>query len=163
MSDQMNYLAIDPGTQTTGYAILRQDMTLKYFGMIQSKYKNWVLRSQEILDKLSLIIQKEKIHKAYIEMPEYWQSAVGLAARESGSTQKLSFLIGGMHYLISKKTKVILVTPSQWKGQMSKEIVRNRLIKHYTDKQEQFKSLDHNIIDAIGIGFFMLKYGKKDD
>ena len=60
---------------------------------------------------------------------------------------------------------VILVTPQRWKGQVPKEIMTERILRALSDAERQnlerhfkmfrvIKSLQHNYIDAVGIGLW---------
>jgi hypothetical protein len=80
------------------------------------------------------------------EVPEHFGTK-GYIARETGSVYKLTFVCG-MIYGITDN--VVGYKPSKWKGQVSKEVTRNRLIRDYPEKD--IANLDHNVVDAIGIG-----------
>lgn len=152
----MYILSIDPSIRACGIAIFKDKQLIRYELIQPSKeYMNdaadvnaWYMRAFYVWVHLKELYQHyakmDKI-KVVLEVPEYWNVA-GFAARESGSIFKLSFLCGMIYTL----GDIQLYTPRQWKGQMNKLVVANRLSLHYT--KIDFKELDHNIADAIGIG-----------
>lgn len=62
----------------------------------------------------------------------------------------ITFLTG---WLASLFPRYIMYTPEQWKGQMKKEVVHTRLARLITLPE----GLDHNALDAVGIGLFHLR------
>jgi hypothetical protein len=93
-----------------------------------------------------------------VEQPEVWNVA-GFEARETGSMDKLNFVCGLLYSLRSEVEEYRLVTPQQWKGQLKKEIMCNRLYNHYIVQNIDLRKIDANVADGIGIGHFYL-YGR---
>lgn len=87
-----------------------------------------------------------KWSKCLIEMPQAFHSERSQAAM--GSVIKLAFLVGQFHQLLTVRgIEVELVLVSKWKGNVKKEITRQRVNRHWGwDKK------DHNECDAVGIG-----------
>jgi hypothetical protein len=99
-----------------------------------------------------------------MEVPEHW-AVGGFEARETGSIAKLCFVCGliyGMRYN-EEIEQFELVIPRGWKGQLSKEVVANRLQDEYLQKYDidlsgkaRGTKLNENVMDAIGIGHYKL-------
>lgn len=140
-------IAVDPSVNHCGCAIFIDD-ELDSFGLVSSKKSSYLDRMQEVFDFIRL--KKEYLRASIaLEVPQYW-GAAGYLARESGSIFKLTFLCGMIYGL----SDVTMYTPNDWKGQLPKNAVKNRLSKLYANFD--FSLLDHNVIDAIGIGHFHL-------
>ena len=148
----MGYLiAIDPSINDMGCAIFKNKKLISGELLkprkLGEKSKDHILKSRALL---SAIKERRRLLKSkkvdiILEIPEY-HGVAGYLARESGSIFKLTFLCG----MICSMKDVITYTPSGWKGQLSKEVTQNRLAKYYPKKN--IKELNHNIVDAIGIG-----------
>ena len=157
-------MGIDPSINECGAAIInQQNATCLWYGLIKPKKRNisYEEKSFEIIRHIDEISQSFRIRHIILEVPEYWRVA-GYIARESGSIFKVSFLCGmiyGLQYRSKSQVTVTLVSPSQWKGQMSKVVCRNRLKKWYESKVDNFMMLNHNVVDAIGLCHWFL-YGK---
>ena len=110
------------------------------------------------------------------EIPSYQATPSRSMGWKKGDLQKLTYLVGAIGYVCSdgfwakirpgensslvKTTSIAdpiyrTVTPAGWKGQLSKEIVINRIKKRIPNVVENFNpKLD--IWDAIGIGLWTL-------
>ncbi len=154
----MNILAIDPSVNFCGAAVFNENTKeLVYHHLIKSvdisedgdKFAYTLKSKQIVLQLKMMIINKYDIKKIILEVPEYWKVG-GFIARESGSIFKLTFICG-MIFNISDDIEYILYSPTMWKKQLPKNVVNNRLQKYY-----DVKSMNHNVVDAIGIGHFYL-------
>jgi hypothetical protein len=87
-----------------------------------------------------------------VEMPHYQESAVGSFAWKTGDLQKLVLLVG---FLVADNWgAVTLVNPREWKGQLPKAVVEERIRKRLGTKAcAGFKK---DIWDAVGIGLWAL-------
>ena len=146
-------LAIDPSINFCGTADFKGKQ-LFHSELLQPDH---VGKQGTYLDKcVDIYNQLEAISELYdvliLEIPEHW-GAAGYLSRESGAIFKVTFLCG----MIFTLPNVTTYTPSEWKGQLPKEVVRNRLAKIYP--KVVTKKLNHNIMDAIGIGHRHI-YGK---
>jgi Holliday junction resolvasome RuvABC endonuclease subunit len=156
-----NFISVDPGTRTTGWAIFKEK-NLFLFGKISSNKGNWLENTNHIVRCLDSIYNEHftfGLKVLYLEFPEYWAGEQGWAARESGSIQKLSFLCGRIYERFLEYMKVQLITPSKWKGQLPKEVVQKRLKTIFSSIE---KEEDHNVLDAIGVGYYCGVKGDKD-
>ena len=149
-------IAIDPSINNLGIAIFLDDV-LHTYDLVHPQAnltgeKDYTLKARDMMNKIRAILNKVKEIDSKVqlvtEIPDHFgDSGRGYIARETGAILKLSFVCG-MICGLSEDT--IVYKPSAWKGQMSKEVVRARLVRQYPDKEIEY--LDHNIVDAIGIG-----------
>ena len=148
-------LAIDPGTLNCGYCFMTEGMSLVEYGLIKTKEITWLKNCENVWFRLQELYFERWPKHIIIEYPELHAGMMALAARESGAIFKLSFLCGGMYSMFNETSSIEIVKPSTWKGQLPKEVVRKRLYKIYPEIKN--KDLDHNIVDAIGIGYYTIK------
>lgn len=166
-------IAIDPGSHLTGYAyfekaLVQSDkMVLAQYGLIRATRKDpFDIRCLEINAKLRNLIVKKHCTNCVIEYPQF-QAGKGMHAARQGDTLILAFLCGSitvgwqLHMVLTQQQTGIfmampdLVKPSQWKGQLPKEITTKRCKDKYG--VEHAKKQDHNITDAIMLGDFWVK------
>lgn len=100
-------------------------------------------------------IEKYGVNRMIMEIPEVWAVA-GFQARETGSMTKLMFVCGMLYSLRNDLDELKLVTPRDWKGQLPKEVVANRLNEHYLKLGLDLTKLDANVADGIEIGHYYL-------
>lgn len=156
-----NYLmSVDPSINNLGMAIWDEDnkklLTWQY---IHPKIKS---RTNEFEKSYSMLLQlkewgaKYEVNKIICEVPEHWAVA-GFEARETGSIAKLCFVCGLIYSMRLEVDEMILVKPREWKGQLPKEVVANRLFDEYMEKYElDMVKLNPNVMDGIAIGHFKL-------
>ena len=89
----------------------------------------------------------------YIEMPEHWGTQRGAVAEQSGALLKLCVLIGTMNGLFPED--VILIPVRDWKGQMSKKSVENRVRRKIGADVYTKLGVKTHAIDAVGIGLHL--------
>jgi hypothetical protein len=171
-------VAIDPSINSLGYAVFKKRAIVSY-GLLKEKKggdylekaRNMSVTIRSILDELSEKAYPWPDVQLVTEIPQSFGNA-GYLARESGAERKLTF-VAGMVYGLTPTA--IAYEPQQWKGQLSKCVVRARLSKRYPKLKLYFKEvikcpdckmehrrheLDHNIVDAIAIGFSHFNNGK---
>lgn len=149
-------LSIDPSINFCGYAIHKnKDLYECKLLRSLSVHKDFIDKSKYMVNNLKDTVSKLLALKGKViiitEIPQYWGVA-GFMARESGAIAKLMFLCG---MIVSISNTVITLTPQDWKGQLPKDVVNNRLRKIYPTIN--IAKLNHNIVDAIGIGNFYIK------
>lgn len=90
---------------------------------------------------------------AYIEDTALWQeNLTSLASGSSGDLLTLTKLIGGYCCIcMALRVPFKLITVESWKGQVSKDVVKRRIMR---EKGWMFKN-DH-MTDAVGIGLSMI-------
>lgn len=148
-------ISIDPSINNCGIAIFLDDV-LHTADLIHPQSnlagEEYTIRARDIINKIRAIYNKVKTIDDKVmlitEIPDHFgDSGRGYIARETGAILKLSFICG---MICGLTENTITYKPLTWKGQMSKEVVRARLMRVYPDKQIEY--MDHNIVDAIGIG-----------
>ena len=144
-------MALDPSINFCGCAIFsEQKKKLLSYILItpdKSTKDEWLMKARSVFEQVRE--SSTSVEKIVIEIPEHWGNA-GYLARESGALFKVTFLAG----MICSLDNVITVTPSGWKGQLPKDVMRRRFIKYYPDID--IEKMNHNILDAIGIGHWYL-------
>ncbi len=149
------FMTIDPGINI-GAAIFKYGkfeplLTKSIIG----DQKKWEVTSQLVLHQYKIFLQPLKsnfpeLGTIYIEQPQYMDSFIGRTAATSGSLFKLCCIYGAMFY-ISRELgfSIIPLEITKWKGQMTKEMVANRVFrklgKHY----------ENHICDAVGMGLHL--------
>jgi hypothetical protein len=137
------------------------------FGILHPKEKkDYIIKAQQICQQIK---ELDIYGLGGIQLITELQQGFGVAGhlfRESGAVMKLCFTTG-MIFGLTQDT--IGYTPDQWKKQLPKCVVRARLARIYPKlllykkeiikcdecKQKHRKhDLNHNIVDAIGIGHF---------
>lgn len=166
-------MAVDPSINTAGVAIFKNKKLIhadlitprKILGKTvsteqtvkenkkNSKIIDYVDKARSVYNQIKKLKQDYSVDVVILEVPDYFGVA-GYMARESGAVFKLMFVTG----MIASFDNVVALNPQNWKGQMKKHVVANRLRLIYKEiKSGEIK--DHNVIDAIGIAHFYL-HGK---
>ena len=160
-SVKMKILGIDPSLNACGVAIVN-DGKLSSWGLLNSSKMEKMFdleyadKAYCIFSQINVIRKNKKIDLICLEVPEHF-GVSGYMARESGSIFKLTFLCGMLCVLPNVK----IFPPRIWKGQLPKEVMRNRFVKKFPDLD--IANMDHNILDSIGIGMYGYEtYGKKE-
>jgi Holliday junction resolvasome RuvABC endonuclease subunit len=152
-------MSIDPGLTTTGYAIWKDKKTFITGDVIRPHKQNTSLEKIRFVHReLMKIYRGHMPNSIVIEIPEHWSGATGFAARESGSVFKLLHLVGYIQGAFEHNglARVDLFSPREWKGQLSKEMVKKRLMNITPLKKINLDSFRHDLIDAIAIGYVYL-------
>ena len=164
-----NLLSIDPSINNCGIAVFNlktkelEDAILIHPDKIVKRDGEFYDKAFSIYSKVDQIRDKCSVTEIVCELPDHW-SVGGFAARESGSITKLAFMCGLFYAMRNDVRKFTFTLPRGWKGQLSKDVTKNRIEKTYVGKGKNYtivewKDLDHNICDAIGIGHWAL-YGR---
>jgi hypothetical protein len=146
-------VAIDPSINNCGVSVFF-DNELAGFELLHPSPENtdqhYTIKARDMANKVRKIYQAMKLKDSKLvlvtEIPDNFGIS-GYIARETGSVMKLTFVCG-MIFAIAEDA--IGYMPRQWKCQLKKEVVRNRLVRKYPNMN--IDRLDHNIVDAIGIG-----------
>ena len=143
-------MAIDPSINFMGVAVFEGKKPI-FWRLLrpESVLKDEIQKCVDLYNKVYDLSDEYKPDLIVLEQPDHWAVA-GFEARESGSIQKLVFLCGMLFTL----GNVQLVLPRKWKGQLPKNVVRNRLMPLYPDIIDE--KLDHNIVDALGIAHWRI-------
>lgn len=159
-------LAIDPSINYCGVAIFDmkskklEDAVLIRPTKISQRDGEFYDKAFSIYTKVDEIRDKCGIDQVACELPDHWAVA-GFMARESGSITKLSFMCGLLYGMRNEVEKFVFTLPRGWKGQLSKDVLKNRIEKTYAGKgmkysKDEWAEMDHNVVDAIGIGHWRL-------
>lgn len=109
------------------------------------------------LEAMVLTFKREVLHhsiastlwSATIEFPGMWatsQTSVTSAAR--GDLFKLAALCGAFAVLLWENgTRVKFISPQEWKGQLPKDVVQQRL-----EKRWGITGIPNHALDAVGMG-----------
>ena len=156
-------MAIDPGLGGTGYAVFNPNGALTGVGTIRVGRHDpltYRIRSVSILLRMHLPVSHVPL-RVVIECPEFMGgTAKGSAASRGGALVKLAHVTGAIVGGFSMACEVDLVTPGEWKGQLPKEVMRERLERTMPrrDKARMQKESEH-AWDAYGLGRWFLERG----
>lgn len=121
---------------------------------VGSRYNEYE-KSWSMLIQLKEFIKIYAVNRIICEVSDHW-SIGGFEARESGSIAKLSFVCGLIYSLREDMEEFKLVKPREWKQQIPKHVMINRLRDEYMLKGINLDEIDGNVADAVGIGHFYL-------
>lgn len=157
-------LFIDPGLKGTGWAFfprIYRKAAKKTAGLpAQSGVLHakdgghWIARAEEIRSAFRGVLAAVRPQWVVIEQPMLWlgsatsqASATHAKAGEPGDLFKLAFLVGLLSGVVRDATNAnaVLVMPHEWKGQLAKDHVLERLADF------GLKPKDHEA-DAMGMG-----------
>ena len=154
---------IDPGITGTGYATWSNMFVDKPTRPVSSGCIGIANQSRPWTDRAAHITQilAEDVFDEYgsslvvIEFPQLWSgSAKSQASAEKGSLMKLSYLIGMIGQVLAQdKINMLLVSPMEWKGQMSKDVVIRRT-------KRAFAGWSPRSHDADAVGMALSARGK---
>lgn len=148
-----NLLFIDPGLGGTGWAFFTKinvngpPKPPASSGSFKPKSGGyWEKSAESIWTWYDTLVKTVRPKHIIIETPEAWlTSKKGLASVQRGDIFKTTYLIGGMGCL-SKRTP-LLVLPREWKGQLPKTVVKQRIKKKF-----KLTITNEHEMDAIGMG-----------
>lgn len=153
-------IAVDPGQTDAGVAIF-EDYELTSAFLARST--GWFKTARTAFQRLAKDFPKEVLFNAtlVIEVPDIYKPR-----HLKGDPNDLTCLSQmGAALAGFLGTEPIEYLPKQWKGQVPKKIMIERIQSKLSDAEAKrielpkAKSLHHNIYDAIGIGQFHLQRG----
>ena len=153
----MRILGIDPGLSGTGWAVLNDNNELVSHGVLnfRSDKLSFQKRAMQYGRAIRDIQNSNGIQMAGIEYPAFFDSAGGTMVAKKGDLLKLTFLVGIIYSYLRRnpQTKVLLVPVHEWKGQLPKLVVIQRIKMHYGSRiTRNLKSHDW---DATGIAMHL--------
>ena len=156
-------IAIDPGLAGTGIAIFEGN-TLQYCKSfsVNKTGKTIVERCEEYCCKIDDVIYNGGILYSediviYIEDPCYMGSGKGIVCAESGGLVKLVFYVGYISkHLISSGYRIKPISIQNWKGNLSKEIIKKRIKNVLSIDVCKNKKVSGHSWDAVGIAMYKL-------
>ena len=154
-------LCVDPGLGGTGLAFwsslsgstrasLEPLATQVLKGPASGKY-TWVYRAKEISFDFRISLIALKPQKVVFEVPGLWAgSAKSMASATRGDLFKEAMLVGMlMHAALELEgCDIYTVTPLEWKGQLSKQAVDNRIVRALGRR----RTFPNHVSDAVGMG-----------
>lgn len=152
-------MTIDPSINNLGMAIWDiPTQALLLWKLVHPKpdcRKNEYEKSVSMCDQLREWAKTYAVTEVLMEVPEHW-AVGGFEARETGSIAKLCLVVGLIYSLRDSLEELKIVKPHEWKGQLPKEVMENRLRDDYLAIDVDLSQLNANIVDAIGIGHFYI-------
>jgi hypothetical protein len=151
-------ISIDPSINNVGVAIWELPNVLMMYKLVHPKVgcrNNEYDKSLSILDQLKEWIRTYAVNRMILEVPAHWAVA-GFEARETGSIAKLMLVVGLIYSLKHELDELKIVKPHEWKGQLPKEIMVNRLKEDYLPIGVNLEEINPNVADAIGIGHYYI-------
>lgn len=157
----VNIFAIDPSINQVGWAKvegLRRDEDGVWNDELATwTYGYWDIGShalpyklEEIVDWCKLDVHCDRDWWFVGEWPTYFGTIKGQISAMQGNTINLGAVIAYIAgYFQILPQNVHLLTATQWKGSVPKEITKMRFFKVLGVKQGQIKTINHNAIDAI--------------
>ena len=96
-----------------------------------------------------------------IELPANWFGVRGMHSKNSGAIQKLYFTTGAIcAFLQTEPTCVAIwgVSPSSWKGQVSKDIMLNRARNYCTTHEIDIQGCADDVAEALLLGKYAFEH-----
>ncbi len=114
----------------------------------------WIHRAQIVNCRIRILIERFMPTHVYCEFPAFFQSSGGQKTAKSGALVKLVFTVGATAETCrTLGIQFIPVPVNQWKGQLPKEVVEERVMKRL--KGVPFAPFDDHCIDSVGIGLYV--------
>lgn len=153
-------LCIDPGLGGTGLAFWNElskgmnpaDPDLCVLHHFPDSY-GWLARVKSLTDNVVTSMKQTKPDWVVIEFPKLWGSSEkSFTSAARGDLFKLTYLVGniGREVVAATFRPPVLVTPKEWKGQMSKDVVHRRI------KRALNISYGEHVADAVGMGLAIM-------
>lgn len=157
MNPPQRMISVDPGVGGTGVAVWKGSK-LYESATLHSYLEIWERKAFEIADEfLRRYVEPFKAHTIVLEKPAFMAGAGGTMVARSGDLVKLCLLTGMLVQAArQKETEIRLVLPTQWKGQLPKDVTKRRVIEAlgYENQTMSAKHSDH-AFDAVGIGLWV--------
>lgn len=155
-------MSIDPSINNVGVAVweLAEQPVLMMYKLLHPSpncRNNEYDKSLSVLDQLKEWKQTYAVNRMILEVPAHW-AVGGFEARENGSIAKLMLVVGMIYSMKNDLKELKIVKPHEWKGQLSKKIMTNRLKDAYLAIDIDLEKTNPNVVDAIGIGHYYI-YG----
>ena len=159
-------ISIDPGLGGTGWAYWKTHKYPAAVGIVRdtAKDESLAIRCSELAGKLKRSIDAVTGQEysgwhndetyMFIELPQHMAHAAGVAA-QAGAIYKLTFLVGYIACAIGQ-CRVIVVNPSEWKGQTPKDVIQRRIIRTLGQEKCNELGIKTHAWDAVGIGLWAM-------
>jgi hypothetical protein len=160
-------LALDPGLQGTGYAMWksrsREDHHKRRWAPDQVGVLNlrgdfakeeWWNRCLTLAGIIATLRYSDQT-RIVCEFTEYHAAAHRVMAWKTGDLQRLTFL-SGVIFAMTRPNSFLPVVTSGWKGQLSKQLVEERIRQRFGDETCRRLGIKTHAWDAVGIGLWAL-------
>jgi len=146
------FVTVDPGLGGTGWAyFLEKSQPPAKFGVLRETKGLWQARAKKISDQFGGLIAAFDRCPVLIEWPGFWGGSMkSFTSMERGDLFKLCYLIGSLAAVCPRTP--YLISPLVWKGQLSKEAVKRRIVRSLGDA---YKDVPEHATDAIGMGLIL--------
>jgi len=156
----LNLVSIDPGLRHCGVAFFDEGVLVKAF-LVKNEEKHargpiTHLRMAEAVSKwLRSVGARTGYYTLVVEYPRIYPGS----SQQKGDLNDIVELGGVVSALVAwlavEPENFRALYPSEWKGQVPKDVMNERVLKRLSVKEhEALVSSDHNTLDAVGIGLF---------
>lgn len=156
----MILVSIDPGVRGCGVAVFNGDLIQAFYVKNPVERGDDYAAASNVASAVNNSISQYRANTAIIECPMVYSGA-----KQKGAQSDIVAVAGVSYSLAARLSATGIdcfrVFPYQWKGQVPKEIMLNRIILTLASTeqnaiQKTSKSLRHNVLDAVGIGLHHL-------
>jgi hypothetical protein len=157
-------ISVDPGLTGTGVVYWTSGVPIKVKVLISPRKEPDEFEGDMTIYRSGWIAQHIREDSPFvvgpattlvIEMPEFQAGATRIMGWKTGDLQKLTLLVGVISGRLHRMVRdVRLVFPSQWKGQLPKDVVERRLTEHFGVPKVRALGVKTHAWDALGIGLF---------
>ena len=160
--NRIHLISIDPGFNGTGF-VYWWGKDAPFMGHVATPPRNPdkfvtsdldIGRAHWIAETCFDYIGMLRVEHVIIELPEFQAGAGRQMGWKTGDLQKLTMLVGVLaeHAVSQLDAHVMLATPSEWKGQLPKDVVQRRLTSHFGLALMRDLEIQTHAWDALGIG-----------
>lgn len=151
-------VSIDPGLNSCGVAVWSNELPgnpLLWAALARNHGSTRRTMIESVYDELA--VQGYTPDRLVIEVPQVY-----VRTRSKGDPNdliQLALVVGGFECTF--RGAVFLTKPAEWKHQVPKPIMQERILKRLSDDEKSHvtkapKSLMHNVWDSVGIGLARL-------
>lgn len=158
------FASLDIGLDGTGYAVWDRSTFLElqpplYSGVITdvgvSPGAPWWVRAETIRQTLFNELQRHGAICVYAEQPQFMEGGKGITSARKGDLIKLTTVFG----MCATCAQLFVPVPvSEWKGQLSKKITDERIMKKLGKFGWKPTTKTSHEMDAVGVGLFVKGY-----
>ncbi len=137
-------IAVDPGVHKCGIAHFNSGSDR----LVGAFYSSWEDLNPGLINTVDRLV---------IEMPRVYPGMPGI---DLNDLLNLAAMVGRFEAIFPSHIRVF---PSQWKGQVPKAVMNNRVLNKLSiaervvvDSADVIRSKRHNMLDAVGIGLYHL-------
>lgn len=147
----MVLIAVDPGTEQAGVAVFSEGHLVEAHLIVEAGYTK-----EQRAWRAACQIGKRLVPNADL-IVEYPQIYAKVSKVDPDDILALTLVVGGV---LSLHGGGELVRPAQWKGQVPKKVMVNRILKNLSEEERKILKTvkdNHNVVDAVGVGLWKLK------